>query len=75
MNIITKFLLARGLSKGPEIISKLVRHGMGWVGGYLGAHALASAEQLATLESAALILGSIAWSVSRTFLSEKLPQL
>ena len=72
MNVITKFLLARGLSKGSELISKLIRHGMGALGGYLTAHALASPDQVSTLEGGALVAGAIVWSMARTFLASKL---
>ncbi len=71
MNFLVNFLISRGVAKGPEIVSKLVRHGMTSVGGYLVAHSLASPDDVNTLTAGALVLGGIIWSVARTFLGSK----
>ena len=72
--MILKFLLGRGLSKGSEVISKLVRHGMGWFGGVLAGYNVATTDQLLTVENGALALGAIAWSLARAFLEPKLKE-
>lgn len=81
MNLLTKFFLARGVAKGPEIVAKLVRNGMTALGGFMLAHPVIvdgvsqpvfSVENWNTVTSAALILGGAAWSIARTFLAPKL---
>ena len=81
MNLIAQFFIARGMSKGPEIVAIAVRHGMTALGGFILAHPVIvdgvsqpvfSAENWNTVTAAALIIGGAAWSIARTFLAPKL---
>jgi hypothetical protein len=65
-----KFLFARGIGPIQEIISKAVRHGLTTFGGYLSAQGLATGDDIATLQGAAVVLVGIALSVARTFVSK-----
>lgn len=67
--LLLNLLLGRGLNKGAELLAKFVRHGASVAGGYLIASGIANAEQVATLEGAAVVLVSVGASAARVFLA------
>lgn len=70
--LLLKLLLGRGVDKLTELTGKALRHAVGAAGGALVAGGLASADQVATLEGAALVVTAIGASALRTFLAHRI---
>jgi hypothetical protein len=69
---IKRFLFSRGTDKAEEIVSKSVRHGAGLVAGWLVAKGYADEQSAAELTGAVLAVGTVAWSIARTFIGARL---
>lgn len=69
--IILRFLLARGIGRVQEIVSKAIRHGATTLGGALIGAEYASTGDVQSIEGALLTLSGIGLSVARTYLADK----